>query len=337
MRKSDMWWQELGCCCENGAVLGSNGKRYVAPDGVWMTEQALSASQAQTGDVFAYKWHKEDTFTSSAALEKTRRWLTERYGDVAPCLVGKNGPPLVLDAGCGAAMSALELFGPHFPAIRYIGVDVSAAVQVARKRVTAAGHEGLFLQESLMNLPFAPGTVDVIFSEGVLHHTDDTRAAFNALTPLLRPGGCFMFYVYKKKGPIREFTDDYIREKLQAMTPEEAWEAMRPLTRLGVALGDLDIEIDVPEAIPLLDIPAGRISLQRFMYWNVFKAFYDQDKTEEELNHINFDWYAPCNAHRHTPEEVRSWCEDNGLKVQRMQVENAGITVVAKQRSAACV
>ena len=32
----------------------------------------------------------------------------------------------------------------------------------------------------------------------------------------LKPGGRILFYVYRKKGPIREFTDDYVRELTDA-------------------------------------------------------------------------------------------------------------------------
>ena len=31
------------------------------------------------------------------------------------------------------------------------------------------------------------------------------------------------------------------------------------------------------------------------------------------MNHINFDWYAPKNAFRQSPEEVRSWCKKLNL------------------------
>ena len=47
-----------------------------------------------------------------------------------------------------------------------------------------------------------------------------------------------LFYVYRRKGPVREFTDDLIRERAAPMTPQDAWEAIVPLTRLGQALGD---------------------------------------------------------------------------------------------------
>jgi arsenite methyltransferase len=137
--------------------------------------------------------------------------------------------------------------------------------------------------------------------------------------------------VYRKKGPIREFTDDYLRAKLAGMPLDEAWNALRPLTELGKLLGDLDVEVDVPEAIPLLEIPAGRINLQRLFYWHVCKAFYSSDLSLEEMNHVNFDWYAPSNARRHTPEEVRQWCAVAGLETIREVVEEAGITVVARK------
>ena len=51
-----------------------------------------------------------------------------------------------------------------------------------------------------------------------------------------------MFYVYRRKGPIREFTDDYkFWDRLRDMEPAAAWSAIMPLTRLGQALGDLGV------------------------------------------------------------------------------------------------
>ena len=96
-------------------------------------------------------------------------------------------------------------------------------------------------------------------------------------------------------------------------------------------LGELNVTIDVPRDIPLLEIPKGRVSLQRFIYWHVFKAFHHQDLSVGDLNHINFDWYAPQNAHRQTPEQVRQWCLDAGLQVDQENLHEAGITVVASK------
>jgi SAM-dependent methyltransferase len=262
-----------------------------------------------------------------------RDWLVERYGDLvkAAWLAEHGEHPLLIDAGCGAGMSALELLGPVIPQLRYLGVDVSEAVDVARQRFLERGLEGGFLQADITDLPLPEGSVDLIFSEGALHHTNSTERGLKSLARLLKPGGRFMFYVYRKKGPLREFTDDYIRDRLQTMRPDEAWQVMEPLTRLGIALGELNAEIEIPEAIDLLGIPAGRINVQRLFYWHVGKIFYRPDLTLDEMNHINYDWYAPANAHRQTPQQVRSWCDEAGLAVEREVVEEAGITVIARR------
>lgn len=316
-----------------GGETDLGGQRFVLQGGILRSTRLLSAAQTQTADAFGYKWHKRDTFERPEALAQVRAWLIERYGDVtaAPWFADYGPAPLLLDAGCGGAMSAIELFGPALNRIRYLGLDVSAAVEVAAQRFAERGWSGGFMQCDLMAPPLAAGSVDLIFSEGVLHHADSTEAALCALAPLLKPGGRFLFYVYRQKGPVREFTDDYIREKLQAMTPEAAWAALAPLTKLGIALGEMKIEIDVPEAIDLLGIPAGRVDLQRFFYWHVAKAFYRPDYSLEEMQHINFDWYAPKNAHRQTPEQVRAWCEAAGLAIERERIEESGITVIARK------
>jgi len=116
------------------------------------------------------------------------------------------------------------------------------------------------------------------------------------------------------------------------MSPDEAWRAMEPLTQLGISLGELNVEIDVPRPIELLGIPAGRTSVQRLFYWHVAKAFFHPELTFDEMNHINFDWYAPANAHRQTSEEVRRWCSEAGLEVEHEVLEDAGITVIARKR-----
>lgn len=309
------------------------GERYVMRGGILRSIADETATQAQTRDSFSFIWSGKDRFQSEESLTALGDWYRSMYGDVADAdWWDEYGPaPLLVDAGCGAALSAVGLFGDRLRRVRYLGVDVSTAVEQAAARMRARGYRPAFLQTSLMKAPLKDGSVDVIYSQGVLHHTDSTEAAIKALARKLRPGGRFLFYVYRRKGPIREFTDDHVRAKLQAMSPEAAWQAMMPLTKLGKLLGDLNIEIDVPEPIDLLEIPAGRINLQRLIYWHVFKAFHHERWSLDELNHINLDWYAPANAHRQTPEEVRDWCAEAGLAIEREHLQESGITVVARK------
>lgn len=315
-----------------GGAIELQGRKFVLSCGVLRSREPLSEAQGQTGRIFAYKWAQRDTFELGPSRHM-RSWLIEKYGDV--CSAGwfaEHGDnPLLLDAGCGAAMSAIALFEPVLRRVRYLGVDVSEAVDVARARFAERGLEAGFFQAELSKIPLPDRSVDIVFAEGVLHHTDDTAAALGSLVRLLKPGGRILFYVYNRKGPIREFTDDYIRDQLARLTPEQGWAAIMPLTRLGKALGELNVEVEIPEAVDLLGIPAGRIDIQRLFYWHVFKVFYRPELTLEEMNHINFDWYAPRNASRHTVQEVREWCARLALVIERERVEEAGITVIARR------
>jgi SAM-dependent methyltransferase len=207
-------------------------------------------------------------------------------------------------------------------------VDISTAVDLAQTRF--AGIPGThFVQADLLQLPFRERTFDVVFAEGVLHHTPSTEEALKSLALLLREGGEFLFYVYRKKGPIREFTDDYVRRLMSELDPEEAWDLMRPLTELGRVLAELDTEVFVPESIPYLGIKAGRQDIQRLIYWNFAKVFWDDSRTFEENVAVNFDWYHPKYAHRQTEDEVRHWCYESDLSIVHFDAEDSGFTVRA--------
>lgn len=140
-----------------------------------------------------------------------------------------------------------------------------------------------------------------------------------------------MFYVYSKKAPVRKFTDNFIRDYFKDKSNEETWEGLRSLTKLVKQLGDLKITLNIEDEIPFLGIKSGAIDLKRFFYWYLFKCFYNSEYSLEEMNHVNFDWYRPQNCFRQTPEEVRMWCEEAGLSIEQMNVEEAGITVIARK------
>jgi len=296
---------------------------------------STSEAQAQTEAAFGFKWALRDTYESEAVQNATRDWLIERYCDGDESKVDEwlaGGRKVILDAGCGAGHSALLLFGSRLKNHEYVGIDISSAVDVARQRFEERGIEATFVKANLMDAPVADSSVDLIFSEGVLHHTDDPEASLRFLATKLRPGGRFLFYVYAKKAVIREFTDDHVRQAIRNLSDEEAWESLKPLTKLGIALGELDTELTVPEDIPFLGIKAGRYDIQRFFYWNICKLYYREDWEFDEMHHVNFDWFRPLNCHRQTPEEVKQWCIDAGLAIERIDIQDAGITVVARMK-----
>lgn len=294
----------------------------------------LSVEQKQTENTFDFKWKKRSTYESDAISTEWKRWLIEKYFDgneAGLSVLLKDGEKKILDAGCGAGGSGMHLFGEHLNQHDYYGVDISDAVNVAKERFAEKELKGTFIKASLLDIPESVGNFDIIFSEGVLHHTDSVEESIMALSKRLRPGGHFLFYVYIKKAPIREFTDDYVREYLRTLSDEDAWATLEPLTKLGKALGDLDIEIDVPEDIPFLGIKKGKQNLQRLFFYKICKAYYRPEYSIDEMNHINFDWFRPLNCFRHTPEEVKAFCDKAGLTIEKLSPCESGITVIAKK------
>jgi SAM-dependent methyltransferase len=317
-----------------GTIVGASGS-YPIVDGVPRFTARTDAGQAQTEESFAYKWTNRAGFGSEGMQEKVSSWVLERYGFASgeEMRAYFSRSERILDAGCGAGLATSTWLAPGWRRDRneFVGVDISAAIDTACQRLGEI--EGTsFVQADILALPFPPSSFDLVFSEGVLHHTPSTEAAFKALARLLRPGGEIMIYVYRRKAPAREFVDDYVRERIAGLRPEEAWDQLRPLTRLGKALAELETAVDVPEDVELLGISKGVYDVQRLVYWHFAKLFWNSEMTFEENNHVNFDWYHPRYAHRHTEEEVRRWFADCSLQITRFEAQEAGFTVRAALR-----
>lgn len=293
--------------------------RFVAPD-------RMHAEQASTGDTFSHKWNRIATFGHDDATRRFHhQWYLQRYGwkDEQEFAAFLGGRERVLDAGCGVGRD-VAWYLKHTHGL-VAGVDISTAVDAAAANV--GPHERLVLvQGDLARLPFPPDFFDYIACDQVLQHTVDPHASFRHLLSRLRPGGVLAFYVYKVKGPIREFSDDHLRHATMAMSEDEAYRFSEAVTKFGKALTEQGIEIEIPADIPELGISAGRFNLQRWLYWNVFKCFYNADWDWETNVMTNYDWYRPATAHRYRPEQIRAWIEAEALEILHEDVGDAGIS-----------
>jgi hypothetical protein len=57
------------------------------------------------------------------------------------------------------------------------------------------------------------------------------------------------------------------------------------------------------------------------------KCFWNDELSFEENAVINYDWYHPQLATRHTVEEVRGWFASAGLDVVHEFVDEYGVTM----------
>lgn len=316
---------------DSGALVSSSGVEYPIIDGVpvLVRQDQFSEGQKETVESFSWKWTKAKNYRDTTNAHYTQ-WYLDRYGfgneaALATFLAGKK---TILDAGTAHGRDA-EMYSRNSSATIF-GIDISQGIRNAYRDLKGVPNLHL-AQADLTRLPFAEGFFDFIGCDQVIHHTPDTHESLKHLIAHLAPGGHIAFYVYKKKGPVREFCDDHIRAQGVKMSPEDCLKMSEGITKFGKMLSDLKLTIDVPEDIPILGIKAGKQDLQRFIYWNMFKCYWN-DTMDWESNVItNFDWYHPLHAHRHTPEEIQGWCAEAGLVIQHLDVQESGVSVLARK------
>lgn len=295
-----------------------------------LVHQSLTDDQAETIKTFESKWGHDVEAAREERVRIANEWFFRRFRrsfdgpDGLRRFLSSGRKRRLLDAGCGLG-NLTTLLADLAPRAEVWGADLSPAVRKVIRRPNMN-----LVQADIRCLP-VEGDFDLIVSDGVLHHTDDTRAAMLAVASRLAPGGDFLFYVYKRKAPLREIADDLIRAHVGVMSFEKAMEVCETITDLGRQLREANVVIHLEKPIECLGIEAGDHDLQRLVYWHFLKCFWDDEGNQTASVLENFDWYHPRLAHRHTLAEVRSWLEDARLEEVHIDVSESGFSVHARR------
>jgi SAM-dependent methyltransferase len=82
---------------------------------------------------------------------------------------------------------------------RYTGIDISpTALSLAQRRPELEGRTARFVRGSVAALPFPDASFDLVYSNGVIHHTPETAGAIGEFLRVLRPGGTAIVMVYHR-------------------------------------------------------------------------------------------------------------------------------------------
>jgi ubiquinone/menaquinone biosynthesis C-methylase UbiE len=102
----------------------------------------------------------------------------------------------LLEVGCGMGSDLLQFARGG---ARCVGVDLTPrSVEITRHRFKLYGADGSFMISDGEHLPFQSESFDVVYSNGVLHHTPDTAGAIREVHRVLRPGGVAKIMLYHR-------------------------------------------------------------------------------------------------------------------------------------------
>jgi SAM-dependent methyltransferase len=291
-------------------------------------------NDTNTKQSFSDKWNNNKDLAFENTLKKgseIQNWILNRNGwknlnELRAFLENKDR---ILDAGCGNGRVTKLLRDNSNKKTKIVGIDL-VAHKVAQDNLKNDENVYFYEKDLLADLSDM-GKFDFIYSQEVLHHTKNPQQAFNNLVELLNKNGVISIYVYKKKAPVREYTDDYIRDIIKDYDYDKAMEVSDDITKLGEVLSKLNVNIDIPE-LKELGIKQGNYSIQHFLYHFFMKCYWNDDLSFSENSAINYDWYHPQDCSRHTVQEIEEWFTKNSLDILHIHEDFYGITISGKSR-----
>jgi len=321
---------------QSGTLVSDTDERFPIHAGVPRMVPKLAPGDTPADDKdadrlsFEAKWAQYGPADKERLSEFQYRWFDQRFGfgsedGFTAFLAGKHR---ILDAGTGPGLCAARC--ARLSDARVVGMDLGDSVTVAQ---SAYAHRANldYVQGDILDPPFRDATFDFVVADQVLHHTPDPRRAFLNVTRLVEPGGECAVYLYRRKGMLRELADEHIVGTTARLSTQECLELSEQLTELGRELSRLGAKITLERGVPLLGIEPGEHDVQRLIYWNMLKCFWNEDLGWHQSVMINYDWYTPRYASRHSEQEVLSWCEEAGVSVEHLDVLESGISVRARR------
>lgn len=192
-------WHELRKLVEDAVVGGGPSAPRLRQllDRMASSDGSDQKYDRRTKSNFSNEWKHFELGDRTWGMElaaRVRGFFVEPIGIPPDELEGM----VVLDAGCGNGTQSVAYTDLG---LEVLALDLSSGVEhgEAFRQQHAMGRPDRvhFVQADLLAPPLPPGTVDIIHSAGVLHHTPDTEQTFRGLVPLLREGGTFYVWLYR--------------------------------------------------------------------------------------------------------------------------------------------
>jgi 2-polyprenyl-3-methyl-5-hydroxy-6-metoxy-1,4-benzoquinol methylase len=203
-------------CPSTGSPLRRVGNDLVSTsDGhCYKCEQGIFRLYAEAGDKFAgvdaasgrvQAFYEEAPFPNYNDVDDIAALIERADTSVFGRLLREQIPvnASVLEVGCGTGQLSNYLAATCIARI-YAADMTMASLRLGRKFAAEQNIRGIkFLQMNLFKPCIRPGSMDIVITNGVLHHTADTKAAFMSVAPLVKPGGHLIVGLYNHIGRLR--------------------------------------------------------------------------------------------------------------------------------------
>ncbi|HET6978262.1 MAG TPA: class I SAM-dependent methyltransferase [Pyrinomonadaceae bacterium] len=163
-----------------------------------LAEEKLRAREQWGQDPCGAEYDREHELGTREFFDSVERYRYEEYAPWMPQLMEfeKFRGARLLEIGCGMGTDLLQFARGG---ARCTGIDLTPrSVEITRHRFGLYGAQGDFMLSDGERLPFQSESFDVVYSNGVLHHTPDTAGAIREVHRVLRPGGTAKVMLYHR-------------------------------------------------------------------------------------------------------------------------------------------
>ena len=163
-----------------------------------LVEEKLRAREQWGQDPCGAESDREHERGTREFFDEVERYRYQEYAPWMPRLMefDRFRDARLLEIGCGMGTDLLQFARGG---ARCTGIDLTPrSVEITKRRFKLYGAYGDFMISDGEHLPFRSESFDVVYSNGVLHHTPDTAGAIREVHRVLRPGGVAKIMLYHR-------------------------------------------------------------------------------------------------------------------------------------------